>query len=103
MSALIYAHIKTNSEGVPYIEGTATKVVEIVQDHLAHHWSAEDIQREYPYLGLSQIHSALAYYYDHQREIDQNIDRRRRRASEIRNRREDAGIREKLKDCGHLP
>lgn len=103
MTALTYPHIKVTSEGFPYIEGTTTKVVEVVQDHLAHHWSAEDIHGQYPYLGLAQIHSALAYYYDHQREIDQDIDRRRRRAWAIKDRRQDATIREKLKDLEHLP
>lgn len=103
MAVLTYAHIKMTSEGVPCIEGTTTKVVEIVQDHLAHHWDAEDIQRQYPYLGLAQIHSALAYYYDHQEEIDEDIDRRRRRVYEIKSRRQDSSVREKLKNLGHLP
>ena len=30
----------------------------IVQDHLAHHWHAEDICRQYPYLSLAQVHTA---------------------------------------------
>jgi len=42
------------------LTGTRTKVVELVLDHLAHHWDAEQIQREHPHLSLGQIHSALA-------------------------------------------
>jgi hypothetical protein len=30
----------------------------------------------HPYLTLGQIHSALAYYWDHQEELEQDIERR---------------------------
>jgi uncharacterized protein (DUF433 family) len=85
------------------VSGTTTKVVEIVQDHLAHHWHAEDIQRQYPQLSLAQIHAAMTYYYDHQPEIDQEIDRRLRRVAEIKGRRADDTIQAKLRQLGHLP
>ena len=32
--------------------------------------TAQEIMAEYPDLSLAQVHSALAYYYDHQSEID---------------------------------
>jgi len=66
-------HIEVNSQGVPYLAGTQTKVIEVVLDRLAHHWDADEIQRQHPHLGLAQIYSALAYYYDHQKEIDEEI------------------------------
>lgn len=103
MTAITYPHLTLTAEGVVYIDGTTTKVIEIVQDHLAHHWDAEDIQRQYPYLGLAEIHAALTYYYDHQAEIEEQIESRRRRVAEIRTRRQESTIREKLKDLGHLP
>ena len=83
MPALAYPHIEITPEGVPILAGTTIKVVEIVMDRLAHHWDADEIQRQHPHLSLSQIHSALAYYYDHQSEVDQDIDRRIRNAEEI--------------------
>lgn len=36
MSTITYPHIEIGADGVPRISGTTTKVVEIVQDHLAH-------------------------------------------------------------------
>lgn len=69
-TAMAYAHIDVDRQGVPYLTGTKTKVKQVALDHIAYNWSAEDIRRNHPYLTLSQIHSALAYYYDHQREID---------------------------------
>src|SRR5277367_5134631 len=103
MSTIIYPHIEINSDGVPIITGTTTKVIEIVQDHLAHHWHAEDICRQYPYLTLTQVHAALTYYYDHELEMDQDIDRRRRRVADIKTKRADGVLQDKLRQLGHLP
>lgn len=37
--------------------------------------TAQEVLVEYPDLSLSQVHSALAYYYDHQGEIDAELAR----------------------------
>src|SRR5256885_4649276 len=103
MSTVTYPHIEINSDGVAIISGTTTKVIEIVQDHLAHHWHAEDICRQYPYLSLAQVHAALTYYYDHQQETDEEIDRRLRRVAEIKHRRADGTLQDKLRQLGKLP
>ena len=103
MSAVAYPHIEINPDGVAIVSGTTTKVVEIVQDHLAHHWHADDIRRQYPTLSLAQIHAALAYYYDHQREMDEEIEQRRRRVAEIKAKRADGTIQDKLRRLGRLP
>jgi uncharacterized protein (DUF433 family) len=79
------------------LTGTRTKVVEVVLDHLAHGSDAEEIQRHYPYLTLGQIHSALAYYYDHQEEVDQDIARRLHKVDEIQSRLGDSAVARKLK------
>ena len=76
MSTVEYAHITVGPDNVPMLTGTRIKVVEIVLDNLAHGWKVEDIHREFPQLSLGQIHSALGYYYDHQAEIDADIQRR---------------------------
>ena len=86
MATLAYAHIALSPEGVPYIAGTRTKVEEVILDHLAYHWDAEEIQRQHPNLTLGQIHSALAYYYDHQEEMDREIDKGLREVAQIRAR-----------------
>jgi len=36
-----------------------------------------------PHLSLGQIHSALAYYWDHKEEIDRDLERRAQRAEEL--------------------
>jgi uncharacterized protein (DUF433 family) len=84
MSTVAFPHIAFGADGTPMLEGTTTKVVEVVLDRIAHHWDAEEIQRQHPHLRLSQIYAALAYYYDHQDEIDQDIARRLERVDRLR-------------------
>jgi uncharacterized protein (DUF433 family) len=87
MPAVAYPHIELDAAGVPYLAGTRTKVIEVALDRLAHHWDADEIQRQHPHLSLGQIHSALAYYYDHQAEMDQAIAASLQRVEAIQARR----------------
>lgn len=68
-----YQHIVKDSDGIAYLEDTETKVVELVLDRLAYGWSADELHFQHTYLSLGQIHSALAYYWDHQDELDLEI------------------------------
>lgn len=74
MTATAYPHIETDATGAAIISGATTKVIEIVLDHLAHHWDAHEIRRQYPYLHLAQIHAAMAYYFDNQEVLDRDIE-----------------------------
>jgi uncharacterized protein (DUF433 family) len=49
------------------------RVAQIVMDYLAHGWSAEEMCRHHPYLKPAEAHTAMAYYFDHQEEIDREI------------------------------
>jgi uncharacterized protein (DUF433 family) len=71
-----YKYISRNSDDVPYIAGTTMKVVELVTSHLTYGWSPAELHFQYPHLTLSQIYSALAFYWDHKVEIDVDADRR---------------------------
>jgi uncharacterized protein (DUF433 family) len=79
-----YEHIVLDDAGVPRIAGTTMKVIELVLERAAYGWSPEELHFQHPYLSLGQIHSALAYYWDHQEELDQDIARRRARVEELR-------------------
>lgn len=71
-----YEHIAIREVGAPVIVGTTMKVVELVTQKIAYGWSPEDLHFQHPHLTLGQIHSALAYYWDHAQEINQDIERR---------------------------
>jgi uncharacterized protein (DUF433 family) len=102
-SQLAYPHLTVDERGVAWIEGTNTKVIEVVLDRLAHGLSAEEIHLEHPHLSLAGIHMALAYYHDHQEELDGVI---RESLAQARRERqqsmEASALRQRLLDRGLL-
>ena len=79
-----YEHIALDDVRVPYIVGTTMKVVELILAQMAYGWSPEELHLQFPHLTLGQIHSALAYYWDHQVEFEQDIEQRQASVLEIR-------------------
>lgn len=79
-----YEHITLDENHVPGIAGSTMKVAELVVEHQAYGWSPEELHFQHPYLTLEQIHSALAYYWDHREEFDRDIRRRLERVEELR-------------------
>ena len=73
MAAVLNSLIELDENGVAWITGANTKVKEVVLDKLAHGSSPEEMAFQYPHLSLAQIHAALAYYYQHQDELDAEI------------------------------
>lgn len=99
MTSITYPQVQIR-EGTAYVAGTETKVIEIVLEHLAHHWHADGIQRQHPHLSMAQVHAALAYYYDHQAELDREISDRGERVAAIRKRVADDSVRLKVQRIG---
>ena len=100
--ATAYEHITLTENGVPIIEGTTTKIIEIVLETKAYGWSPEEVHFQHPYLSLGQIYSAMAYYFDHAAEFEREI---RERLEKVRNIRANVGeskARTKLKEKGLL-
>jgi uncharacterized protein (DUF433 family) len=58
-----YQHIRLDEKRVPHIACTTMKVVELVLAQRAYGWSPEELYFQHPYLTMSQINSALAYYW----------------------------------------
>ena len=97
-----YEHIVIDEKGVPIITGTTMKVVELVSEKIAYGWSPEELHFQHPYLTLGQIYSALAYYWDHMEEINQDIERRSRYAEQMRELEGSSPLVAKLKSQGLL-
>jgi uncharacterized protein (DUF433 family) len=100
MTPTAYPHLERRPDGKLWLTGTQTKVVEVVLDRLAHHWDAEEIRRQHPHLTLGQIYSCLAYYYDHQAEMDAIVDEQLRTVQNLRAQNGDSVLRAKLKSQG---
>lgn len=79
-----YMHIQLQGNKVPIIAGTTMKVVELVTSHITYGWSPEELHFQYPHIPLSKIYSALAYYWDHKQELDEDIQRRLDFAEQMR-------------------
>jgi uncharacterized protein (DUF433 family) len=86
---LSYPHIE-KPEGQPaHLQRLPRiRVAQLVMDYLAHGWSAEEMCRQHPYLTPAEAHAAMAYYFDHQGEIDGEI---RAEWEEVRLTRESPG------------
>lgn|GEM_PF-995671 len=79
-----YPHVEHDDKGNPVLSDTTMKVVELVMAQRAHGWSPEEIHFQHPELSLGQIYSALAYYWDHQKELDTDIERKSQYAEAAR-------------------
>lgn len=95
-----YEHIQLNENQVPVISGTTMKVIERITDHLAYGWSPEELRLQHPYLTMGQIHSALAYFWDHKSEFDEDIENRLELVDQIQQMAQPSSLVEKLKAKG---
>lgn len=95
-----YEHVVLDENDVPVIVGTNMKVIELVLEKIAYGWSPEELHFQHPYLTLGQIHSALAYYWDHQEELDRDIERRLEHVDRLREAQEPSPLVARLKARG---
>lgn len=77
-------------------------MTDIVLDVTSYGWSPEELHLQHPYLSLGQIHSALAYYWDHQAELDAEIERRLTLADTLREKLGQNPLVDRLKAKGLL-
>ncbi|MDY6781139.1 MAG: DUF433 domain-containing protein [Cyanobacteriota bacterium] len=74
MPALSYPHIEKNENHPARLQRLPRiRVAQIVMDYLAYGWSIEEICRQHLYLKPAEAHTAMAYYFDHQEEIELEI------------------------------
>jgi len=59
--------------GRPCIAGHRIRVQDIVVMHEMRGMSPKEILAEYPSITLSDIHAALAYYFDHEDDIQEDF------------------------------
>jgi uncharacterized protein (DUF433 family) len=102
MSTVISTLIELDEQGVAWIGGTKTKVIEVALDKVAHGWSPEEIHFQHNYLSLAQIHAALAYYYEHQEEFDAEMIRQAERAKTWAEQVKESPGRQRLRALGRL-
>ena len=72
--------------GRPYIVGTTVTVADVAIAKIYHAQDADGIADWYS-LTLPQVYAALAYYYDHKADMDDQIRDLIRRAEELKEKR----------------
>ncbi|MBW4495307.1 MAG: DUF433 domain-containing protein [Oscillatoria princeps RMCB-10] len=95
-----HKYVELDERNVPLIAGTTMKVVELVEAHLIYGWNPEEIHRQHPYLSMSQIYSALAYYWDRKEELDADMERRFQDAERLRQEAGESPLAKKLRAQG---
>jgi uncharacterized protein (DUF433 family) len=76
MEGVLVKHIEKNTGvcgGRACIAGHRIRVQDIVVLHEMRGMSPKDIVAEYPGITLADVHAALAYYYDNQQEITDEL------------------------------
>jgi uncharacterized protein (DUF433 family) len=77
MRAKAYPHIARHRSilgGIPVVAATRTPV-RAIAGYYQMGMNADEILQSLPHLTLAQLHAALAYYFDHQKEIDRDLSR----------------------------
>ena len=88
--------IELDSRGVAWVAGTRTKVREIVLDKTAWGLTPDQMHEQHPHLSLAQIHTALAYYYENQAAMDDEIQRDYEEAVKLQEELSDPEFRQRL-------
>jgi uncharacterized protein (DUF433 family) len=102
LSKTDYKYIQINEKGIPVIAGTTMKVIELITSAKAYSWNPDQLHINYPHLSMSQIHSALAYYWDHQAEMDAEIERINQWAADARQQAGESPVARRLREQGLL-
>jgi len=97
MVAVLNSLIELDERGVAWIIGANTKVKEVVLDKMAYGWSPEEMHFQHPHLSMAQIHAALAYYYEHQVEIDAQIMSDWQEVNELAAQQPESPLRQRLR------
>lgn len=96
MSPVVSSLIEIDEDGVAWVVGANTKVIEVVVDKLAHGSSPEELHFQYPHLSLAQIHAALSFYHEHETALEGEIERRFQQVNELAAREPVSPLRQRL-------
>ena len=102
LTATRYEHIVLDEGGVPRIAGTQLRVIDLLEAKQANGWTPEQLYDQHPELTLGQIYSALAYYWDHQVELDAAMVARRQELEQVQRHTRPSRLVERLRDDGRI-
>lgn len=69
-----YVHVEKPPDGPARLRRLPRiRVAQVAMDYLAYGWSPDEMCRQHDDLRPAEAHAAMAYYFDHQSEIDAEI------------------------------
>jgi hypothetical protein len=82
---LTYPHVEKVGDAPARLKRVPrVRIAQIAMDYLAYGWSVDEMCRQHPYLKPAEAHAAMAYYFDHQPEIDEEILKESKEAEQAR-------------------
>ncbi len=102
LTATRYEHIVLDERGVPRIAETQLRVIDLLEAKQANGWTSEQLHDQHPELTLGQIYSALAFYWDHQEELDRAIAARRQELEQLKRQTRPSRLAERLRHDGRI-
>lgn len=88
--------------GKACIDGTRIRVQDVYIWHVVQGQTPEEIVANFPRLSMADVYAALAYYWDHQEEIHEEI-RRAQELYETLKRESPSLLRERMREKGPDP
>lgn len=85
-STTSYEHVVLDEDGTPRLASSGMKLLELVLAQQSYGWSPFELHYQFPHLTLGEIHSALAYYWDHRDEFEDRIRTRGESIEEVKTR-----------------
>jgi uncharacterized protein (DUF433 family) len=73
MATAVLAPIVLDERGIAYIEGTTTRVTDVILNVQSSSDTPEELQPSMPHLTLGQIDAALSYYHQNKEALDAEI------------------------------
>ena len=102
LTATHYGLIVLDEQDIPRIAGTQLRVIDLVEAKHANGWTPEQLHEQHPELTLGQIYSALAYYWDHQAELDAAITARHQEVEHLKRKTRPSRLVERLRQEGRI-
>jgi uncharacterized protein (DUF433 family) len=94
-----HPYVEFSSDGHARIRGTGFKVRILAEEYL-NGTGPDELREAHPHLTLSQIHGALAYYYEHKSEFDREIEELNRFTQEYFAQQGESLLAKKLREMG---
>lgn len=87
--------VTPNESGDPVVAGTRLKIAHLAALKIGRNLSPEELREQFPSLSLAQTYGALAWYYEHQDEIDAH---NARREEQVRKYEKEGRLRQPSRD-----